>query len=911
MYREGSPNRIPLLVLLFALCFVALVLLRESGVLNALAQANPANTPTAAQPTEDTAAALAEANARAARYASMAHALLAERLAADNPFLAYTLAVDAARINNPPPQVHAALFTLTYNYRALRRIAAPNNVLNAAYNADGSQMMAVTVDGRVIVWDSASGEVVRTLRGPRNGASSAAFSADGARVYVGTWEGLIYVFDLVSGRTRRIAVNRPVESLAVSPDSNYLLFSYYEGLSLIDLNTFETVRQWTGHTSSVTDVLFSSDSRQALSASYDGTLVLWDINQDMPLRIFIGHEEVVTVAALNSDGTRLLSGDASGTVLLWDIGSGQVIARVKAHNQYVGALAFSPDGQQALTGSDERTVRLWQVTAQGLRLQATLAGHDSAINSAAFSADGRRALSSDVNGGVLLWDVARTDNPGVFASLYMPSSVAYAPDGRLAVTGSWENMLTLWDVRSGAALTSWMGHSGQITSVAFTPDGTSIVSASFDGTAAVWDAQTQQERLRINVGGAIARAVLSSDGARLLTGTLSGEVQLWDIASGELVRAFGEPSEFLAISSVALSRDGQYVLSGSNDGRLWLWDMAADNPLWEVSGLPGALKHLDFAPDGRSALVAADRGLLLLNREDGAVLRQFEGYRSAPEVAIFSPDGHYALSGGLDFDTILWDVATGNILHRFRSEYSATYGLDFSPDGRRALSVRDDLTLRVWEIPSLAELVNILTTERVLPLPTCAQRIQYLIEPLCDENGSVPAAAAFPTLTPTPVVSTPTPRPTSTPSATPASTQRATVGENRGEIAIGGGDVWTYEGSYGETLRIQVIAENPANTAEDRTGLFDPLLIIYLPSGRLLLEADDIQGGVLTDVRVEALALPVSGSYRFEVRSWDNQTGGAYTLVIESTPFVPTPTPTPTPTPEAMGRRDILGARSG
>lgn len=143
-----------------------------------------------------------------------------------------------------------------------------------------------------------------------------------------------------------------------------------------------------------------------------------------------------------------------------------------------------------------------------------------------------------------------------------------------------------------------------------------------------------------------------------------------------------------------------------------------------------------------------------------------------------------------------------------------------------------------------------------------------------------PSSTPFPTFTPSPIAS-----PTAT--ATPAeAAAEAQVGDNRGEIPLGGGELWTYQGQVGEVLTISVFADEPGNefTTSERVdmGLLDTYLYFYGTSGILLAEADDIDPGVITDSVIEGFVLAADGAYTIEVRSWNDTNGGAYTLVIES-----------------------------
>jgi hypothetical protein len=141
--------------------------------------------------------------------------------------------------------------------------------------------------------------------------------------------------------------------------------------------------------------------------------------------------------------------------------------------------------------------------------------------------------------------------------------------------------------------------------------------------------------------------------------------------------------------------------------------------------------------------------------------------------------------------------------------------------------------------------------------------------------------------------------PTMTPTAAAETGLEAEVGENEGEIEIGGGQLWTYEGEEGDIITIHVLADDPyyvdGETFEDG---FDTIVTVRAENGTILAEADDILTGTDSNPLIENLVLPEDGTYEIEVRSWDNRSGGEYTLVIIAG-LINTATPimTPTPTP--------------
>ncbi|HEX3052141.1 MAG TPA: hypothetical protein VHP83_15890 [Aggregatilineaceae bacterium] len=121
-----------------------------------------------------------------------------------------------------------------------------------------------------------------------------------------------------------------------------------------------------------------------------------------------------------------------------------------------------------------------------------------------------------------------------------------------------------------------------------------------------------------------------------------------------------------------------------------------------------------------------------------------------------------------------------------------------------------------------------------------------------------------------------------TPPTAAAEPQAAVLGGNTGELALGEADVWIYEGQAGEIIDFMLMADKPADgaTVEQAAeyGLMDTLLVIRAPDGSILALNDDT--GMSTNSTLEGIELPADGPYTIEVRTWESQTAGGYTLVL-------------------------------
>src|SRR5215510_13489542 len=109
------------------------------------------------------------------------------------------------------------------------------DVTSVAFSPDGARLLSGSHDSTMRLWDATSGQLIRTFFESRAEVDSVAFSPDGARVLSGgkvrgkgeydEKTGTLKLWDTASGQPIRTFEGhpKPVTSVAFSPDGSRLL----------------------------------------------------------------------------------------------------------------------------------------------------------------------------------------------------------------------------------------------------------------------------------------------------------------------------------------------------------------------------------------------------------------------------------------------------------------------------------------------------------------------------------------------------------------------------------------------------------------------------------------------------------------------------------------------------------------
>ncbi|NBO92028.1 MAG: hypothetical protein EBV06_06900 [Planctomycetia bacterium] len=511
------------------------------------------------------------------------------------------------------------------------------------------------------------------------GAMTIAVSADGTHVAVSERKGTVQVWESASSQlvaTVRTRELKPagdeshliVGGLAISSDHRTLAMNSGGILTLHDIRTERLRRNFKEQTNPLSPVALSQDGTMVACALVDETLQCWDTRTGRLITSMKGMSAPIRAVAFHPTGRWVAAGAMDGTVKLWETTGGSEVDALEASVGPVVGLAFHPSrnvvaiaGQGITSEENSPDVQVWDLSIR--RGGNPLRAHGGAIG-VTFADDGTTLVTAGINREIKRWDfpgeptrlalrghqggpiaqgdkhiawVARIEKPGGavdevvwfdrsrLAQRTMPTrgrrvlALAIPDDGRFALTGSGNSgepgEALVWDPERGWPIQVLPGHSSAVVAVACSPDGSRVATGCMDGTIRLWTLEGSKLEWAHSLG--VIPSALVIDGDTVAACNAKG-FAAWDRHGNEIAR------KSLTVHSGCMALRGSHAVVGGSDCGLLTWinlDGRSIAEEFKNSELPASgqdeiqtpfrsIASVSISPDGRTLAVAGGGGLV-------------------------------------------------------------------------------------------------------------------------------------------------------------------------------------------------------------------------------------------------------------------------------------------------------------
>ena len=294
-----------------------------------------------------------------------------------------------------------------------------------------------------------------------------------------------------------------------------------------------------------------------------------------------GHFDRVFDLDWSRNSQHILSASQDGVLFVWDGFSGNKLQSVVSVSKG-GTLtcALSPNGALVATGGLDNVCSVYNIGSRdvdtvGVRqVSRELGGHESYLSCCRFISD-EELVTSSGDATLQVWNVETGKSITSFRGHSQDvSSFSLALDGNTIVSGGSDRLCKLWDVRTGECAHTFFGVEDDITKVCFGPTGTWFGAASEDGCCSLFDVRSELKLANYATGQGGAHnaqsIAFSLSGRLLFTGYNDGIIIIWDVLKS--VRVGLITAHQKRVSCLGVSPNGLALCSGSYDMQLKIWN---------------------------------------------------------------------------------------------------------------------------------------------------------------------------------------------------------------------------------------------------------------------------------------------------------------------------------------------------
>lgn len=227
-------------------------------------------------------------------------------------------------------------------------------MLDIQWSRDSRVVYSASADMHLGSWDLETGTRIRKHPGHEDVINCMDVSKRGEEIlisasddgYIGLWD------PRQKAAIDYLETSFPVTAVTIAEAGNELFSGGIDNdIKVWDMRKKAVAYILTGHNDTITSLAVSPDSQYLLSNSHDNTARTWDIRpfapKDRHVRTFDGAqnrmEKNLFKASWDTQGKRVAAGSGDGTALIWEASNGRLLHKLPGHKGAVNDVRFAPN----------------------------------------------------------------------------------------------------------------------------------------------------------------------------------------------------------------------------------------------------------------------------------------------------------------------------------------------------------------------------------------------------------------------------------------------------------------------------------------------------------------------------------------------------------------------------------------
>lgn len=535
------------------------------------------------------------------------------------------------------------------------------------YNQNGSRLGIGTKNGRVLIFDTASDELI--LEKTTDGISvfQLQFLQGGKFVAFRSSLNEVQVWDVPAKRlTKTIVHDEPLTTMAVDHTGRLL----------------------------------------ATGGSRDSTVKIWDAENSSSL-------PEIDYAGLDIRELRFAPDTAMLLIKTWDYAnrsSNEILhfrnleTGESVHQQELARpvqFDISPDGSKLLTVSNKKAAAVWDVVS-GQSIGRTLESQRG-LEESFFSFDASHVVLNEEGSRFSQWDYrSSNESTGGFEIPFKPWKFVRTASRQVVATNDNRGATRVYRLDFGSEVTSRIGNNTTLSRMVFHPNEHNLAIDNGNGAVLVWDlASSMPDFTEFRHQDDVSDALLIPGTSRCVTAGVDGKAFVWDTSTGKQIGSAMEHDG--AILNTAVSANGRLIATAGDNQAARVWDSRNGRPILPALLHAASVRRVEFSPDNNFIVTGCENGtvtcwdVIALNRANPTPVFEVNHGSLITRVK-FDSAGSFIVSSGRDGSVRCWDSMTGVLRVGPLEHPDETWDFDLFPDAERIAVACADGNVYVWNL---------------------------------------------------------------------------------------------------------------------------------------------------------------------------------------------------------------------